>query len=92
MSDERQFFTVCFEGDIRSVRGNLFKVVSPFGKVAVIGVGNEFAARDQLAEALERLVGLIDGYSTTELRGLSEHDAMKQARAALANAKSHDHA
>lgn len=54
---ERKFYTVCFEGDIRSMAKNIFQKVGPFGEVIVVGVGNEFEKTDRLCEALSKAEG-----------------------------------
>lgn len=49
-----KFYTVCFEGDPRTAAGNLFQVVSPFGTVVAIGIGNEFEESDRLRDELAK--------------------------------------
>lgn len=46
------FYTVVFRGDVREIRDNLFKVVSPFGEVIAIAIGDLIEEVDRLeAEA-----------------------------------------
>ena len=55
MSDTRNYYTVVFKGDIRSMGQNLFKVVSPFGEVVAIGVGDAFEVQDALTEEVRKI-------------------------------------
>jgi hypothetical protein len=48
-----EFYTVCFKGNPREMAKNLFQIVSPFGEVVAIGIGNEFEASDALREQLK---------------------------------------
>ena len=59
MTENTQFYTVVFEGDVRKIVDNLFKVVSPFGKVATIGVGDAFEERDALEERVRELEAIV---------------------------------
>lgn len=52
--DERKFYTVCFEGDVRSMAKNIFQMVGPFGTVIVVGTGNEFEESDKLRAAIAK--------------------------------------
>ena len=57
MSDAKpeQYYTVVFKGDVRSIRENLFRFVSPFGEVIAIGVGDAFERIEQLELAEEMM-------------------------------------
>jgi hypothetical protein len=59
MTEEPKFYTVVFEGDVRAIAENLFKVVSPFGKVAAIGIGNAFEENDALEERVHELEAVV---------------------------------
>lgn len=59
MSDDPKFYTVVFEGDVRSISENLFKVVSPFGKVSTIGIGDVFEERDHLEARVQELEAIV---------------------------------
>lgn len=52
---ERHFYTVCFEGDVKTIVQHLFEVLEPYGLVVVIGTGNEFELTDALRAELAQL-------------------------------------
>lgn len=54
MRENEQFYTVVFKGDVRSMSSNLFKLVTPFGEVVSIGVGDAFSELDELREKAEK--------------------------------------
>jgi hypothetical protein len=58
-ADEPKFYTVVFEGDVRAISQNLFKVISPFGTVVAIGVGNAFEENDALEERVHELEAVV---------------------------------
>lgn len=53
MDENEKFYTVVFKGDVRSMGGNLFKIVSPFGDVVSICVGDALEQLDDLRDKLE---------------------------------------
>jgi hypothetical protein len=48
-------YTVVFLGHPRNIKGNPFDVVSEFGKVSVMSVGNACATEDNFRSALEEI-------------------------------------
>lgn len=83
--------TVVFDGDLRKMNVNPFKVVSPFGDVITCGVGDAFAENDELkariAELEAALQKFVDYDSADDDDGvlmmLNYNDAITAARAAL---------
>lgn len=51
---ETNYFTVCFEGDVRSL-SNPFNIGSAFGKPTTIGIGDAFEELDRYRETLENI-------------------------------------
>lgn len=70
-------FTILFEGDIKDIKGNPFKVETPFGRPKQIATEDVMAYAERLEEALEK----IETFSTDEL-------SRDEAREALATGKS----
>lgn len=52
---EDTMVTIAFNCDIRKVERNPFFIETPFGKPAIIGVGDIFAERDALEERVREL-------------------------------------
>ena len=48
-------FTVIFKNRLRDVPGNPFTAETPFGPVRAAGIGNAYAERDVLEEALQAI-------------------------------------
>lgn len=53
MKGEPNYFTLVFEGNIRSFKPNPFKTETPFGIPFAAGVGNAFETSDDLLDALK---------------------------------------
>lgn len=53
MSDFR-YFTLIFEGDIRSFKGNPFKTETAFGVPLAVSIGDVVAENDELRDQLEK--------------------------------------
>ena len=53
MSDYR-YFTLIFEGDIRSFKGNPFKTETAFGVPLAVSIGDVVAENDELRDRLEK--------------------------------------
>ena len=72
-------YTVVFFGHPRDIKGNPFDVVSEFGKVCVLSVGNACETEERLREALEQIVD--EGGDGPEAK--IAQDALDAADAAL---------
>lgn len=61
MPEDDQRFTLVFNGDIRNVKGNVFKIETPFGVARAASVGDALAVKDELLAALKTLADHVDG-------------------------------
>lgn len=52
---ENHYFTVVFSNNVRSLAKNPFEIVSEFGTVVGIGIGDVMGERDRYYEALEEI-------------------------------------
>lgn len=50
MAEQRDFYTVVFEGRLRDIKGNPFNIESPFGRVHAAGHGDAIAREDALED------------------------------------------
>lgn len=55
MSDEREYFTLVFKGNLANFKGNPLKTDTPFGVPFVCGYGDAFEKADALEIELEDL-------------------------------------
>jgi hypothetical protein len=53
MTEKPEYFTIVFDGRLRDLKQNPFKVESPFGKVVAVGVGDALGRQDTVIELLE---------------------------------------
>lgn len=52
MSDPKEFFTVVFEGRLRDIEGNPYKIESPFGRAVATGMGDAISRQDLFEDLL----------------------------------------
>ena len=65
-------YTVVFIGHPRDIKGNPFDVVSDFGKVCVLAVGNACDTSDKFREVLEQIA---EGYGKDAEKAQAALDA-----------------
>ena len=73
-------YTIVFQGHPRNIKGNPFDLVTDFGRVAVMSVGNVCEDADCFREALEEIVDRGDTRaSAIAQKALDERDAAMTA-------------
>lgn len=55
-----EYFTIVFDGRLRDIKSNPFKIESPFGKVVAVSVGDELDKRSIREELLAALIEARD--------------------------------
>lgn len=78
----RQRFTLVFEGNLRKVAGNPHKIATPYGLPVTVGIGDAFAVRDEMLDALKACVEMFRDENPDD-----DWTAIKKARAAIAKAE-----
>ena len=53
MTDKPEYFTIVFDGRLRDLKQNPFKLESPFGKVVAVGVGDALSRQETVVELLD---------------------------------------
>lgn len=55
-AERPEYFTIVFEGSLRDVKQNPFKIESPFGKVVAVGVGDALGRQELVIELTEATI------------------------------------
>jgi hypothetical protein len=58
--DDRQFFTLVFEGDITKFEGNPMRTPTPFGVPVASGIGNAFDVIENIHEIEDAANNLLN--------------------------------
>jgi hypothetical protein len=72
---ENAEYTVVFFGHPKNIKGNPFDLVTDFGEVRVLSIGNACETADKFREALEKIAESYGRESTVAQDALDEADA-----------------
>lgn len=91
-SDESEYFTLVFKGDIRAFSGNPFKTETPFGVPLIVSVGDVVAECDRLqardlllGEAIQRAIWIDWSWHSNE--GLGDYKMDRDLAALVRRAR-----
>lgn len=56
VSDDVPYFTMVFQGDIATFKGNPFKIETPYGVPVAVSIGDVLTAHDELIERVDDLL------------------------------------